>query len=142
MSGDIAHPSPLPFSVAFDPRDEDEGIRRWRGLLRGNHWSHGAELDAFEATWKAWNELPAIGFDNWAGAAAAILAFFRVAGKTVLCPSNTFLATPRSQLRAGPTVEFYDSNHDDLCGSYTDSLATAGRHKQALAHIVHTARHN
>src|SRR3546814_6359568 len=77
MSGDIAHPSPLPFSVAFDPRDEDEVIRRWRGLLRGNHWSHGAELEEFEATWKAWNELPAIGFDNWAGAAAAILDFFQ-----------------------------------------------------------------
>src|SRR3546814_1988168 len=85
--------------LAFDPRDEDEVIRRWRGLLRGNHWSHGAELEEFEATWKAWNELPAIGFDNWAGAAAAILDFFQVAGKTVLCPSNTFLATPRSALR-------------------------------------------
>src|SRR3546814_12235582 len=84
MSGDIAHPSPLPFSVAFDPRDEDEVIRRWRGLLRGNHWSHGAELEEFEATWKARYELPAIGFDNLAGAAAAVLDFVQVNRRSVV----------------------------------------------------------
>lgn len=141
QSGDIAHPPSLPFSVAFDPRDEDEVIRRWRGLLRGNHWSHGDELEEFEATWKAWNELSAIGFDNWAGAAAAILDFFQVAGKTILCPSNTFLATPRSALRAGARVEFYDCNREDLCGSYTDFVEKAERHKPALAYIVHIGGH-
>src|SRR3546814_12401086 len=72
MSGDIAHPSPLPFSVAFDPRAADEVIRRWRGLLRGLDWRHGAELAAFEARRTAWNELPAIGLEHWSGAAAAL----------------------------------------------------------------------
>src|SRR3546814_1532404 len=61
--------------------------------------------------------------------------------KTVLCPSNTFLATPRSALRAGASVEFYDCNREDLCGSYTDFVEKAERHKPALAYIVHIGGH-
>ncbi len=138
---DVTHPSPLPFSVAFDPRDEDDIMRRWRTLLRGNQWSHGEQLQEFEVEWAAWNGIPAVGFDNWAGAAAAVLDFFDVAGKTVLCPSNTFLATPRSAMNAGARVEFYDCNREDLCGSFTDFVEKAERFKPALAYIVHIGGH-
>src|SRR3546814_18214119 len=108
MSGDIAHPSPLPFSVAFDPRAEDEVIRRWRGLLRGNHWTHGAALAEFEATWKAWNELPASGFDHQTGAAGPPPDLSQGAGHTLLLQSTTFLPTRHSSLGTGDRTDIHN----------------------------------
>jgi perosamine synthetase len=137
----LERPPAQKFTVAFDSRDEDEVIQRWRGLLRTNQWSHGDQIAEFETVWANWNGIPAVAFDNWAGAAAGILDYFRVAGKTVLCPSNTFLATPRSALRAGAKVEFYDCNRKDLCGSYDDFVAKAEQHRPTLAYLVHIGGH-
>ena len=36
----------------------------------------------------------------------AALEYFDVKGHTVLCPSNTFMATPLSVIKAGGNVEF------------------------------------
>ena len=47
---------------------------------------------------------------NWAGAALAALEFLEVRGRTVLCPSNTFMATPLAIQAAGGRVEFVDCN--------------------------------
>ncbi|MDG3438990.1 DegT/DnrJ/EryC1/StrS family aminotransferase [Nitrospirillum amazonense] len=132
---------PLPFSLGYDDRDEEEIMRRWRAILRSNKWSHAAQLEEFEAAWRAWNELPAVAFDNWAGGAMAVLDHFKVRGATVLCPSNTFLATPRAAQLSGAEVVFYDCNRHDLCGSFDDFVAKAERHRPALAFIVHIGGH-
>jgi perosamine synthetase len=133
--------APLPFSIAFDPRDEEEVMRRWRLVLRSNKWSHGEQLEEFEQEWAAWNGMPAVGFDNWAGAAMAALDFFQVRGQTVLCPSNTFLATPRSAELSGAKVVFYDCNRHDLCASFEDFVAKAEATRPALAFVVHVGGH-
>jgi dTDP-4-amino-4,6-dideoxygalactose transaminase len=135
------HPVPLDFTVAFDPRDEAEILERWQAILRGNQWSHANQLAEFEAAWSEWNGAPAVAFDNWSGAAAAILDYFNVRGETVLCPSNTFLATPRSALLAGARVEFYDCNREDLCGSFEDFVVKAETYRPKLAYIVHIGGH-
>lgn len=132
---------PLPFTVAFDPRDEDALLERWRRILRSSKWSHGEQLDEFELSWSAWNGAPAVGFDNWSGAALATLDFYRVTGQTVLCPSNTFLATPRSAQLSGAKVVFYDCNRHDLCGSFDDFVCKAEEHRPALAFLVHIGGH-
>lgn len=134
-------PPPLPFSIAFDERDEEELMRRWRSILRSNKWSHAEQLEEFETEWAAWNGLTAIGFDNWSGAALATLDFFDVRGKTVLCPSNTFLATPRAAQLSGADVVFYDCNRHDLCGAFDDFVKKAEAVKPALAFIVHIGGH-
>lgn len=133
--------TPLPFTIAFDPRDEDALLARWRTILRSSAWSHGEQLEEFEHAWAAWNDVPAVGFDNWSGAALAALDFFRVRGKTVLCPSNTFLATPRSAELSGARVVFYDCNRHDLCGSFDDFVRQAEEHRPALAFLVHIGGH-
>ena len=52
-------------------------------------------LARFEQRWAEWNQLPvAVGMSSWAGGALAALEFAGVRGETVLCPSNTFMATP------------------------------------------------
>ncbi|MGJ3263268.1 MAG: DegT/DnrJ/EryC1/StrS family aminotransferase [Salinarimonas sp.] len=138
---DASAPPDLPFGVAFDERDEDAVLARWRRVLRSSRWSDGEELAELEATWAAMNDLPAVAFDNWAGAAAAVLDYVGVAGETVLCPSNTFLATPRSAERAGARVVFYDCNRHDLCGSYDDFVAKAEATRPKAAWLVHIGGH-
>lgn len=133
--------TPVPFSIAFDDRDEDELLRRWRSVLRSNKWSHGDQLEEFEFEWASWNRLPAVAFNNWAGAALATLDFFDVRGRTVLCPSNTFLATPRAAQLSGAEVVFYDCNKHDLCGSFDDFVAKAEATRPAVAFVVHIGGH-
>ncbi|KAA2244265.1 DegT/DnrJ/EryC1/StrS family aminotransferase [Salinarimonas soli] len=133
-------PPPLPFTIAFDPRDEAELFERWRTVLRSDTWSHGAQLEEFEALWSAGEER-AVAFDNWAGAALAVLDYVDVRGETVLCPANTFLATPRSSALSGARVVYYDCNRTDLCGSFDDFVAKAEATRPKLAWIVHIGGH-
>ena len=84
----------------------------------------------FEAAWEAYNELPAVALSSWAGGALAALHFAGVQGETVLCPSNTFMATPLAAIRAGAEVQFVDCNREDLCMSFADFEAKAERHRR------------
>ena len=70
---------------------------------RRERWSEGPLTKAFEDAWAAWNGLPTRRVLGWTGAALAALEFFAgVRGETVLCPSNTFMATPlTAHRRAG-----------------------------------------
>ncbi len=91
--------------------------------MDAEQWSEGRLTAGFEAAWGASNALPAVAFSSWSGAALAALAFAEVAGEVVLCPSNTFMATPLSAVSSGARVEFVDANRDDLCVSYADFVA-------------------
>ena len=71
----------------------------------------------------------------------AALHFAGVAGETVLCPSNTFMATPLAAIRAGAQVEFVDCNREDLCMSFADFEAKAERHRPKAAFLVHIGGH-
>jgi dTDP-4-amino-4,6-dideoxygalactose transaminase len=95
----------------------------------------------FEAAWEDWNELPAVALSSWAGGALAALDFVGVEGETVLCPSNTFMATPLAAVRAGARVEFVDCNREDLCMSFADFEAQAQRHRPRAAFLVHIGGH-
>jgi perosamine synthetase len=59
----------------------------------------------------------------------------------VLCPSNTFMATPLSILRAGGEPVFVDCNRDDLCMSFADFERQAERHRPRAAFLVHIGGH-
>lgn len=130
-----------PFTVAFDLRDENEVLTRWRDLLRSNRWSEGDAVAAFEHAWSAWNDAEAVAFSAWTGGALGILDYVGVVGETVLCPSNTFLATPRAVIERGGKVAFYDCNREDLCGSYLDFVRKAEAHRPKAAWIVHIGGH-
>ena len=133
--------TPLPFSVAFDQRDEEELLGRWQAVLRSNRWSDGNQTREFETLWGETCGLGAVAFDNWSGGALAALDFINVAGETVLCPSNTFLATPRSAIKNDAKVIYYDCNRKDLCGSAEDFIAKAEMHRPKAAWIVHVGGH-
>jgi dTDP-4-amino-4,6-dideoxygalactose transaminase len=98
-------------------------------------------LEAFEARWAEWNGLGSVGLSSWAGGALAALEFAGVRGETVLCPSNTFMASPLAAIKAGAEVEFVDCNRSDLCMSFEDFEAKAERHKPRAAVLVHIGGH-
>ncbi|MDX6609999.1 MAG: perosamine synthetase [Solirubrobacterales bacterium] len=98
-------------------------------------------LAAFEQRWADWNGLPSLGLSSWAGGALTALEFADVRGEKVLCPSNTFMATPLAAINAGAAVEFVDCNRSDLCMSFADFEAKAEKHKPKAAILVHIGGH-
>ena len=98
-------------------------------------------MGELEAAWEAWNGVPAVAASSWAGGALAALEFAGVRGETVLCPSNTFMATPLAALHAGAKVQFVDCNRHDLCLSLADFQAQAERYQPRAAILVHIGGH-
>jgi perosamine synthetase len=129
------------FAIGFDHRDRDRLFELWNEVLDSEQWSEGRMLAAFERRWSEWNGLPALALSSWAGGALAALEFAAVRGGTVLCPSNTFMATPLAALKAGAEVEFVDCNRDDLCMSFEDFEAKAERLEPRAAILVHIGGH-
>jgi perosamine synthetase len=129
------------FAIGFDPRDRERLHRLWDEVIDSQQWSHGEMTRRFEAAWSAWNGLPAVATGSWAGGALAALDYAGVAGGTVLCPSNTFMATPLAITHAGAEVAFVDCNREDLCMSFADFEAKAERHRPRAAVLVHVGGH-
>jgi perosamine synthetase len=129
------------FAIGFDQRDRERLHALWDGILDDEVWSDGPLVQAFEAAWAAWNGLPAVATSSWTGSALAALEFFELRGKTVLCPSNTFMACPLTILKAGARVEFVDCNRDDLSLSYDDLERKIRLHRPAAVMAVHIGGH-
>ena len=129
------------FAIGFDHRDRERLHGLIDEVLDSNRWSEADMVARFEAGWEAWNEIPAVSMSSWAGGALAALHFAGVQGETVLCPSNTFMATPLAAIRAGAEVQFVDCNREDLCMSFADFEAKAQRHKPRAAFLVHIGGH-
>lgn len=129
------------FTVGFDPRDKDRLLGMWEGILSSQRWSEGPFTERFEKLWSEWNGLPAMATSSWSGAALAALAYVDVRDQVVLCPSNTFMATPLSVLQAGGKVQFVDCNRTDLCMSYEDFVAKAEKYRPKACWLVHIGGH-
>lgn len=129
------------FSIGFDRRDLPRLHEMWDSIIASERWSEGPFTERFEQLWSQWNGLPSVATSSWAGAALAALEFIGVKEETVLCPSNTFMATPLSVLKAGGQVEFVDCNRNDLCMSYADFVEKAQRHKPKACWLVHIGGH-
>ncbi|HEY1591326.1 MAG TPA: DegT/DnrJ/EryC1/StrS family aminotransferase [Solirubrobacteraceae bacterium] len=129
------------FAIGFDHRDRARFHALIDEVLDSERWSEASMTQRFEEAWERWNEAPAVAMSSWAGGALAALDFARVGGETVLCPSNTFMATPLAALRSGARVEFVDCNREDLCMSFSDFEAKAEKHRPRAAFLVHIGGH-
>jgi perosamine synthetase len=138
-------PSPAPdfssFAIGFDERDRARLHELWDGVFDSNRWSEADLTRRFEEAWSAWNGIPALAFGGWTGGALAALEYAGVKGETVLCPSNTFMATPLAAVHAGAHVEFVDCNREDLCMSFEDFERKVAQHKPKAAMLVHIGGH-
>jgi perosamine synthetase len=129
------------FAIGFDDRDRDRLHALIDEVLDSNRWTEGELTGRFERAWERHNDLPAVALSSWAGGALAALDFAGVGAETVLCPSNTFMATPLAAIKAGARVEFVDCNREDLCMSFADFEAKAEQHKPKAAILVHIGGH-
>jgi perosamine synthetase len=136
-----AGPDTTQFAIGFDRRDLPTLHRLWDEVIESERWSEGPMTERFEAEWSAHNELGAVAFGGWAGGALAALEFAGVAGETVLCPSNTFMATPLAIQRAGGRIAFVDCNREDLCMSFDDFVERAEATSPRAAVLVHIGGH-
>jgi perosamine synthetase len=129
------------FAIGFDQRDRARLHALWDEVFDSNQWSEGEMTRRFEETWGAWNGLDAVALGSWTGGALVALEFAGVRGQTVLCPSNTFMATPLAAVKAGAQVQFVDCNREDLCMSFEDFERKAEEHRPRAALLVHIGGH-
>jgi perosamine synthetase len=134
-------PDASQFTIGFDHRDRQRLHAMWDEIFTAQRWSEGPFTERFEELWGEWNGLSSVAFSSWAGGAMAALDFIDVRGATVLCPSNTFMATPLSVVKAGGQVQFVDCNRDDLCMSFADFRNKAELYQPKAAIIVHIGGH-
>ncbi len=129
------------FAIGFDERDRARLHALIDEVIDSNRWSEGDLVERFERAWQEHNDLESVAHSGWAGGALAALHFAQVEGETVLCPSNTFMATPLAAVRSGAAVQFVDCNREDLCMSFADFERKAEQHKPKAAFLVHIGGH-
>jgi perosamine synthetase len=140
-SSNTSVPDHARFAIGFDHRDRAQLHALIDEVLDSERWSEGAMVERFESAWEQYNLAAAVAVSSWAGGALAALDFAGVEGETVLCPSNTFMATPLAAVRAGAEVQFVDCNREDLCMSFADFEAKAERYQPKAAFLVHIGGH-
>ena len=131
----------MKFTIGFEKEDKNKLFSYFEEIIQKERWSEGKFTEMFEEKWKRYNQLQSVAFSSWGGAALAALEFFNVKGKTVLCPSNTFMATPLSVIKAGGRVEFVDCNKADLCLSLEDLRVKIDLYKPVAVWVVHIGGH-
>ncbi|MFI5027285.1 MAG: DegT/DnrJ/EryC1/StrS family aminotransferase, partial [Solirubrobacterales bacterium] len=109
--------------------------------MLSEQWSEGEMTSRFESAWADLHGLGSVATGGWSGAALAALDFAGVQGQKVLCPSNTFMATPLAIIRSGAEPVFVDCNREDLCTSFEDFERKAEEHKPRAAVLVHIGGH-
>ena len=129
------------FSIGFDPRDKTCVYAYWDEIFHSQQWVEGKFTRLFEERWSAWNGLSAVAMSSWAGGAMACMEYFRLKGRHVLVPTNTFMATPLAVMKSGATVVFGDCNRADLCLSYEAVAEAAAREPLAAVWLVHIGGH-
>jgi len=131
----------MKFTIGFEKEDTKKLHEMWDEIITSQIWSEGKFTRLFEEKWSAYSSIDAVAFSNWTGAAMAALEFLNVRGKTVLCPSNTFMATPLSIIKAGGNVEFVDCNKDDLCMDIEDLKEKINKYNPFAVFVVHIGGH-
>jgi len=129
------------FKIGFAPRDKQKVYQYWDEIFASQKWAEGKFTELFEEKWSRWNNLSAVATSSWAGAAMACMEYFKLKGKKVLCPTNTFMATPLSIIKAGGEVVFADCNKNDLCLSYDSVVSACKTQEIAAVWIVHIGGH-
>lgn len=129
------------FSIGFDKRDLPKIHESFDKIISSNKWTEGYYTDLFENKWSEYNRLGSVAFSSWSGAALAVMSYFNLKEKIVLCPSNTFMATPLVIEKAGADVKFVDCNKYDLGMSFEDFRQKVELYKPAAVWVVHIGGH-
>ncbi len=131
----------MKFTIGFEKEDTKKLHDYWDEIIKNQQWSEGKFTEEFEEKWAEYNRLHSVAYSSWSGAALAVSEYFNVNGKVVLCPSNTFMATPLSVIKAGGKIEFVDCNKEDLCLSFEDLKIKIEKYNPVAVWVVHIGGH-
>ena len=132
------------FAIGFDERDRGRLHELWDAVITSQQWSEGAMTGRFEQLWAERHGAGAgaVAFGSWTGGALAALSYAGVGpGDVVLCPSNTFTATPLAAMHLGADVVFLDCGRDDLCATHAEFERAITAHAPKAAFLVHIGGH-
>lgn len=129
------------FNIGFEEKEVKKLHAYWDEIIVTKKWSEGKFVQMFEEKWEKYNQLYSVAFASWTGAALATLEFFNIKEKTILCPANTFMATPLTVIKAGGNIEFVDCNKDDLCLSFEDLKIKIEKYRPYAVWVVHIGGH-
>jgi GDP-D-mannose dehydratase len=121
------------FTIGFEVEATKKLHRLWDEIIQSHQWTEGKFTRTFEEKWGEYHNRYAVAFSSWAGAALAALEFFNVQEKTVLCPSNTFVATPLSVVKAGGNVEI--EHTEARPGDYDGRIISSEKAKRELGWV-------
>lgn len=131
----------MKFSIGFDKGDLQTLHKYWDRIIESQCWTEGYFTELFEEKWSEYNHLPSVAMSGWSGGALAAMEFFNLKDKIVLCPSNTFMATPLAIVKSGAKVKFVDCNKHDLCISFENLKKKIEKYHPAAVWIVHIGGH-
>jgi perosamine synthetase len=130
------------FAIGFDDRDRRRLHVLWDEILDSQQWAEGGLIERFEAVWAQRHGAGAVAFASWTGGALAALRFAGVGhGDVVICPSNTFMATPLAAVHLGAEIAFVDCGRDDLCATLAEFERAIAEHRPRAAFLVHIGGH-
>lgn len=109
-------------------------------VFDSNFLSDGPMNVAFENKFTEFTGLKSAAVTNGGAGLLALLQYVNVAGKDVIVPTNTFMATPLSVKMAGGNVVFADCRKDDLCLGVEQIKAVLTKNTKAVI-LVHIGGH-
>ncbi len=85
-------------------------------VLQSGRLTDGPQAQEFERKFAEYNKIKyAISVNSGTGALDVALRYFKLAGREVIVPTNTFVSTPNTVLFAGGKPIFADMKADTLC---------------------------
>jgi dTDP-4-amino-4,6-dideoxygalactose transaminase len=121
----------------FPEEDIPEILDKIADVLRGGRLILGPRTRELEAEWAArTGTRHAVAVSSCTAALEIAYRFARVAGREVIIPTNTFVATANAAIAAGAKVVFADIDERDMCASVDDIVDRITSRTAAVA-IVH-----
>src|SRR5579871_1681608 len=116
-----------PLKVCFSESDRREILSRIDRCLAAGQLAQGENVEEFEARFREYIGCKhAIALSNGGCALEAAMRALNVAGKEVLVPTETFLATASAVIVAGGSVRLLDIDPDTLAPSARTIEAAIG----------------
>lgn len=128
----------IPGARPYFPEEDLPGVLAEIGeVLRGGRLILGPKTRELEAAWaKRVGTKHAIAVSSCTAALEIAMRYYQVAGKEVVVPTNTFVATANAVNYAGGRVVFCDMDEGDYCLDVDDAVARFTKDTAAVV-VVH-----
>jgi perosamine synthetase len=133
-------PTPIPGARPTFPEADIPGILdEIAGVLRGGRLILGPKARELEALWTARLGVKhAVAVSSCTAALEIAYRFYKVCGKEVVIPTNTFVATANAAMAAGAKVVFAEMDANDYGVDVDDAVAKLSDRTGAVV-VVHIA---